>query len=79
MDINTLTEFLGYCSIINVAMLLFTAFMLVGLRKWIVPIHSKLLKLDETELNKAYLNFLSRYKALVIVFNIVPYIALKLM
>ncbi len=35
--------------------------------------------LDEKDLNRAYFQYLAQFKILIIVFNVTPYIALKLM
>ena len=74
-----LTTFLGWCSVINIAVLLVATIMLVGLRTQIAGLHSRLLGLTEAELAASYTQYLSNYKVLITVFNVVPYFALQLM
>ncbi len=79
LDFDTLREFFGWCSVINVGLLTLTGVFVFLLRKPISRIHGKMFGLDETSLSSAYFQYLAQYKILVIVFNIVPYIVLKIM
>lgn len=78
MDINTLTLFLGWCSIINIGILLFSTFALVVARGPVSGIHSKLFGVNQSELAPLYMQYLGNYKIAIIILNIVPYIALKI-
>ena len=73
------TEFLGWTLVINIAILLFASFMLIAMRGMIVQIHQKILGLSENDLLRAYTQYLAQYKIAVFVFNLAPYVALKLM
>ena len=53
--------------------------MLIAMRGWIVNIHAKMTGVSEAELPRIYIEFLGSYKTFIIVFNLVPYIALKIM
>lgn len=77
--LQTLTEFLGWASVINIGILLITSVLLILMRETIMHIHSKMFGLDTKHLSKAYFQYLAQYKILIYVFNIVPYIALKIM
>lgn len=79
MSIDQLTEFLGWASVINLAMLFLAAGMLVFMRDSIAAIHSRFFDLDDSELNKVYFQYLAQYKIAIIMLNIVPYFALKIM
>ena len=79
MTITELTEFLGWILLINIAVLLVASFMLTAMRGMIVQIHQKILGLSEDDLLRAYTQYLSQYKIAVFVFNLAPYLALKLM
>ena len=79
MSIETLTELLGWSSIINIAILLFSTILLIGMRRVIAGMHSKLFGVDEKDLGRAYFQYLAQYKIAIIVLNIAPYIALKIM
>jgi hypothetical protein len=79
MDITIaqLTVFLGWASLINIGLLLFSTLMVVLCRDWAVGIHSKMFNLDPATVPKMYFEYLGQYKVLVLVFNVVPYIALR--
>ena len=79
MTITELTEFLGWILVINIAVLLVASFMLTAMRGMIVQIHRKMLGLSEDDLLRAYTQYLAQYKIAVFVFNLAPYLALKLM
>ena len=78
-SIETVREFLGWCSVINVGMLLISTLMLTVMRGWIVNIHANMTGVSKAELPRIYLEFLGNYKMLIIVLNLVPYIALRVM
>lgn len=77
--LETLTEFLGWSSLINMIILLFVSILLVLMRQSIMNIHSKMFGLKETHLSEAYFQYLAQYKIAIFIFNLVPYIALKIM
>ena len=79
MTIETLTELLGWVSTINIAILLCSTLALISMRGFITKIHSSLFGLDEKDLGRAYFQYLAQYKIAIIVFNIAPYLALKIM
>jgi len=77
-DIDTLTEFFCWCSVINIAMLLMATLMLTSMRGFISGIHSKMSGLGKSELSVVYFQYLANYKIAVVMLNLVPYIALKI-
>ena len=79
MTTESLTELLGWASIINSAILLFSTLLLISMRGVISKLHSTLFGLDEKDLGRAYFQYLAQYKIAIIVLNITPYIALKIM
>jgi hypothetical protein len=79
MTITALTEFLGWTSVINIAILSLTTVALITMRKTVTNIHARLFNLDEKDLGRAYFQYLAQYKIAIIVLNITPYLALKLM
>jgi len=76
---EALTELLGWACVINIAILMFSTLMLIVMRGFVTKIHSKLFGLDEKDLGRAYFQYLGQYKIAIIVLNISPYIALKIM
>ncbi|MGR5467797.1 DUF6868 family protein [Vibrio astriarenae] len=79
LDIDLVTEFLGWCSVLNLALLALSSLLLTTMRTTIVSFHSRVSALTESELNQQYFCYLSHYKIVTLVLNVVPYIALKLM
>jgi hypothetical protein len=71
--------FFGWASLINIVVLMFVVLAITLLRCPIAKLHGKLFGISEAELPALYFQYLANYKLLVIIFNIVPYIALKIM
>jgi hypothetical protein len=78
-DIQTITTFLGWCSVINIGLLMFYTIWLMAFRNLTKSIHSALLGIDQDELDSIYFQYLANYKLAVIVLSIVPYFALRIM
>lgn len=76
---DTLTTFLGWCSVINISIFVFTVIILMTLREPISKIHSKLFGLNPVNLPLTYFQYLGNYKIAIFMFNLAPYIALKIM
>lgn len=77
--IETLTTFFGWCSVINIGVLVFSTIALVAMKGPISTVHSKLFGISQEKLPAAYLQYLGSYKIAIFIFNVVPYFALKLM
>ena len=78
-DIETVTRFLGWCAVLNMGLLLFSTFILVMFNAQIKILHGKLINVDPATLNVLYFNFLGYYKIAILVLNLVPYLALKIL
>ena len=79
MTIEALTELLGWASVLNIAVLMLSAITLIAMRGTIAKVHSKLFGLNEKDLGRAYFQYLAQYKIAIIVLNIAPYLALRIM
>lgn len=79
MTIESLTTFLGWCSVINITILILSTLMMIIMRDFAVKIHSGLFRVDAEALPITYLQYLGNYKIAIIILNIVPYIALRIM
>ncbi len=75
---ENLTEFLGWCAVLNLAMLLVSTICVTVFRRPMLSLHGRILGLAPDDLKRMYVNYLAFFKVLVIVFSVVPYIALKL-
>ena len=78
-SIESLTSFFGWCSVINIIVLLVASLALMTMRDTIAGIHSKLLGVSKDEMARAYVQYMSNYKIAIMMLNIVPYFALRLM
>lgn len=78
MSIESLTAFLGWMTLINVGLMLLTLLGLVLMKRARV-VHQRLFGLSSSDLSRAYFAYLAQYKLLVLVFNLVPYLALRIM
>ena len=79
LDLATVTSFLGLCAAINIAVLICAAFIVMVFNSQIKVIHSRLMATNTTGLNMLYFNFLANYKVLILMFNLVPYFALRML
>lgn len=78
-DLSQITELLGWVALINIGYLCIATILLMFFRETISSMHSKIFKIDESELGAKYFDFLSHYKIMSLVFTVAPYIALKIM
>ena len=76
-NLELLTTFFGWCSVINISLLVLSTVSLIFMREPILRIHSKLFKLKQDSLLLIYFQYLGNYKIAILIFNVVPYIALK--
>ncbi len=79
MTMETLTLFLGYLTLINSGLALLSFVLLFVFRRWAIPLHQRLMKVNRDALHQAYFDFFSRMKVFILVFNLGPYLALKSM
>lgn len=79
ITIDALATFLGWCSIINTGVLLFSTVILIMFKDFISAIHSKMFGVSPSNLPSAYFQYLGNYKIAIFILNIVPYFALKIM
>ncbi len=77
--IEAIREFVGWCAIINIGLMMFSVIILIAFNGAISRIHAKMFHLDEKYPSCAYFQYLGQYKIAIIVFNIVPYFSLKIM
>ncbi len=79
MTIDQIAQLLGWSTAINLGLLILSSILVILLRVPITKIHSKMFQLSDEDLSRAYFQYLAQYKILIFVFNLVPYIALRIM
>jgi len=78
VTLDQLTCLFMWMTIINVAALTLSFFLIMPLKKVMCRVHAKLFGIPEQSVATAAYAYMGIYKILVIVFNIVPYIALEI-
>ena len=76
MDIQTLTTFFMWCTIINGALLLFWTLMCMFGPDLVYRTQSKWFPFPRETFNVVIYSFLGLFKIVFLVFNVVPYVAL---
>ena len=79
MTLVQLTELFRLMTLINVGILIVTVILCLLLKNLIYRLHGALFNLTEPQIAAVLYNFLGQFKLLVVIFNLVPYIALVLM
>jgi hypothetical protein len=78
MNLEQLTEFFKWMTIINVGLLALSSVLVMTLKGIMCKMHGKLFGIREESVAVAAYGYLGLYKVLVIVFCIVPYVSLLL-
>ena len=78
MTVNIICEFLAWCSIINVGLLIFWLLWFTLAHDFVYRIHGKWLKLSVERFDAIHYAGMTFFKICIFLFNVVPYIALRL-
>ena len=79
MALKTLKTFFFWMTVINFLILLISTVGVVALTQEMKVIHSHLFHVPSDALSQIYLEYLGWYKLLWMIFNLVPYISLRVM
>ena len=77
MNLELLEQFFFWWMITNLGFYILTAIMVVAFPKWLAKVQARVLGIDETTARTAVYYFLAAFKLLIIVFNLGPWIALR--
>lgn len=77
--IGYVSTFLGWCTVLNIVLFSYMAVMLIAFNAPIKRLHSRIMLIPKEQLNGFYFSFLAHYKLAILLFNLVPYCALKIM
>lgn len=75
---QTIEVFLAWSLVVNIGLLIFSALLVICFRDFFSALHAKLFSLDQKDVVHAYFNFMAQYKLLIIFFNLVPYLVLRM-
>jgi len=78
LTIETLTELLGWITLINICVLIIASISVMLMRNAMIGIHGKMFGLDSVDLSRAYFQYIAQYKIAIFVLNLAPYVALKI-
>ena len=78
MTVEIICEFLAWCSLINVGLLLFWFLWFTLAHDFVYRIHGKWLKLSVERFDAIHYAGMTFFKLCIFLFNVVPYIALRL-
>ncbi len=80
MEFNeSITTFIGWCAVINVSLILFMVVIAGIFHEGIGNINAKLFGVSKEAAKTILLQIFFQYRIAVLVLNVVPYIALKIM
>ena len=79
MDIQMLTTFFMWCTLLNVGLLIMSFIMLFFAGDFVYNMHSKYFAMTRESFNASLYLIIGLYKIAVFVFNLVPWIALLIM
>ncbi len=71
-----LTALFGWMSLINMAVYALAAGLFMFARDWIMGVQTRVMDMPRDVWERVYVEYLGRYKLLITVFNVVPWIAL---
>ncbi len=78
MDIQTLTTFFMWCTIINGALFIFWSLLLMLIPDRVYRTQSRWFPMPRETFNVVIYSFLGLFKIVYLVFNVAPYIALHI-
>ena len=79
MNIETLATFFGWCTVINIGLMIFGGLSWILLKEGLSKLVATMFGVTQEEVKAAFLRKLLYYRAAVFFLNLAPYIALKIM
>jgi len=79
ISLSTLATFLGWCTVINIGLIIFIMIIIGFFHDGIGYIIGRMFGVDEVQAKATLLQIFMQYRVLFLVLNLVPYIALKVM
>ena len=78
MTLVIIRKTLAWCSVINIGLLLWWFLFFVLAHDWMYRLHSKWFKVSVEEFDSIHYRSMAFFKASLLVFNLVPYFALRI-
>lgn len=78
MNVDQIAAVLGWCTLINLGLLIWWLLFLLLAHDWTYQMHSKWFKISPEEFDAIHYRLMGVFKMGVILFNLVPYLALRI-
>ena len=78
-SIETITEFFGWCTVINIGIYLLTVASVTLFRNTAMRMNARMFAVSEEDVRHVTFQYIAHYKLAITVLCFVPYIALKVM
>jgi len=77
-SMQTVREILGWSTALNLGLLVLSSLVLVIAGSSIKHLHARMFDLSEEDLSRAYFQYLAQYKIAILIFNLIPYLAIRI-
>jgi hypothetical protein len=71
-------SFFAWCTVINIVIYTIAVLFMLLARDWLANTHAAMFNVRKTDLPAIYFKYLAYYKIAILVFNLVPYLALRI-
>lgn len=78
MTIETIRGMLGWCTLINLGILLYWFLAFILARDWVYRFHGRWFRLSTQQFDAIHYSGMAGYKLAILLFNVAPYLALKI-
>jgi len=78
MTVELITAMLGWCTLINFGLLIWWFLFAAIAHDWTYRLHTKWFKISQERFDAIHYSLMGIFKMGVIVFNLVPYLALRI-
>lgn len=76
MDLAQVTSLFGWMLVINIVVYTFAALMIIFARDWVSRFEARITGIPAENWPMIFIDYLSRYKIAIMVFNLAPWLAL---
>ena len=78
MSLSDVRQMLGWCTVINTAMLLFWLLLLIAARDWVYRLHGIWFKMPREQFDAAHYKGIMYFKLSIFLLNFTPWLALTI-
>ena len=79
MNIELLLSLLGWCSLVNVLLLLWWLLFFIFARDWMYKLHGRWFNINQERFDTIHYTGMATYKLFIIFFNLIPYVILRIL